>query len=110
MFATNFVVATIGILVIILAGINLRALGNGSMFAVSVMGHHANMRRFGLNALIYWMGTALVVVPAMFFFWELAGALLQTSGLELRLGAYAVSTICMASAIFNFYVFRVGPR
>lgn len=100
----------LGIFSIILAGLNLRSLGNSLIFSVSVLGKHADMRRMGLNAFVFWLGTVAVVGPAIAICWQLSSWLLDFGGLELRLAAYSVSTMLMIWGLFNFYVYKVGPR
>ncbi len=100
----------LGILAIVIAGLNLRSLGNSLIFSVSVMGKHANIRRMGLNSLIYWLGTVLVVSPAMVLCWQSSAALLSLGGFGYRLAAYGVSTLMVAWGLFNLYVYKVGPR
>jgi hypothetical protein len=107
---TDLGLIIIGVLGVILAGLNLRALGNGVIFSVSVMGRHADIRRLGLNSLIYWLGTCLVVVPVILLCWQLSYELLSLGGLELRLASYFVSTIFLIWGLFNLYVYKVGPR
>jgi hypothetical protein len=106
----SFILSVIGVLSVVLAGLNLRSLGNGVIFSVSVMGRHADMRKMGVNALIYWIGTSLVVAPAIFLCWSASSALLELSGVSLRLAAYGVSTLFMVWGLFNLYVYKVGPR
>lgn len=106
----ELVLSVLGVVCVLLAGINLRAIGNNLIFAVSVMGKHGDMRRLGLNSLIYWLGTLSILGPAIFAMWEFSSYLLSLSGYELRFAAYLVSTVFLIWAIFNFYVYKVGPR
>lgn len=99
-----------GITAIVLAGLNLRSLGNSLIFSVSVMGKHADMRRMGLNALVFWLGTTFVVGPALILCWQASSLLLGLGGVELRLAAYSISTLLLVWGLFNLYVYKVGPR
>lgn len=99
-----------GIAAIVLAGLNLRSLGNSLIFSVSVMGKHADMRRMGLNSLVFWLGTTLIVGPALILCWGISSLLLGLGGLELRLAAYGISTLLLVWGLFNLYVYKVGPR
>lgn len=99
-----------GISAIVLAGLNLRSLGNSLIFSVSVLGKHADIRRMGLNSLIFWLGTTLVVAPALVVCWEISSKLVSLGGLEFRLAAYSVSTLLIIWGLFNLYVYKVGPR
>jgi hypothetical protein len=107
---TDMVLILIGVIGVILAGLNLRALGNAVIFSVSVMGRHADMRQLGINSLLYWLGTCLVVFPAIIACWQLSYLLLSLGGLELRLASYFVSTVFLIWGLFNLYVYKVGPR
>lgn len=99
-----------GVLAILIAGVNLRSLGNSLMFSVSVMGKHADMRKMAVNALVFWLGTLLVVGPAMIACWQVSSLLLGLGGVGLRLAAYGVSTLLIIWGLFNLYVYKVGPR
>lgn len=106
----NTFLLAFGVLAIVLAGLNLRSLGNSLIFSVSVMGKHADMRRMGLNSLIFWLGTTLIVGPALVLCWEVSSALLGLGGVGYRLAAYSVSTLLIVWGLFNLYVYKVGPR
>ena len=99
-----------GILAIVLAGLNLRSLGNVLIFSVSVMGHHADMRKLLLNNIIFWIGTSLIVAPVLYFGWELSATLAAFNGVQLRLASYLFSSLFLAWGLFNLYVYKVGPR
>ena len=99
-----------GALCMVLAGLNLRSLGNSLVFSVSVLGKHANMRRLGINALVYWLGTIAVVGPVVILAWQLVGYLWTLQGGDIRLSAYGISSLFMAWGLFNLYVYKVGPR
>ncbi len=100
----------LGVLAVVLAGLNLRSLGNSLIFSVSVMGKHADMRRMALNCLVFWFGTTLVVGPALILCWQLLAALGDLGGVGFRLSAYSVSTLLIIWGLFNLYVYKVGPR
>ena len=100
----------LGVLLVFLAGLNLRSMGNALIFSVSVMGRHADMRRMLLNSIVFWLGTSLVVGPVLYVGWELSSAFAGLNGFELRLASYVFSTILLAWGLFNLYVYKVGPR
>lgn len=99
-----------GSLAVILAGLNLRSLGNSVIFSVSVMGHHSDLRKFLVNIIIFWLGTVVVVLPVLYIGWELSARLIGLNGTELRLASYVFSTLFMVWGLFNLYVYKVGPR
>lgn len=106
----NILFLLVGSLSIILAGLNLRSLGNSIIFSVSVMGHHADMRKLLINIILFWLGTILVVAPVLYVGWQISSALVSLSGNELRLASYIFSSIFIAWGLFNLYVYKVGPR
>jgi len=99
-----------GLIAIILAGLNLRSLGNGLIFSVSVMGQHADMRKLLINIILFWVGTIAVVAPVLVIGWQISSALVGLSGVELKLASYVFSSLLMAWGLFNLYVYKVGPR
>ncbi len=99
-----------GSITVILAGLNLRSLGNSVIFSVGVMGHHSDLRKLLANTIVFWVGTTLVVFPVLWIGWEISSAFLGMSGLSLRLASYLFSTLFMVWGLFNLYVYKVGPR
>lgn len=99
-----------GVVIVLAASVNLRSLGNSLMFSVSVMGRHADMRKMAINCLVFWLGTLLVVAPAIGVCWQTSSWLLGLGGVGLRLAAYGVSTLLIVWGLFNLYVYKVGPR
>ncbi len=106
----NGFLLSLGVLMVFLAGLNLRSMGNALIFSVSVMGHHADMRRLLLNNVIFWLGTSVVVAPILYVGWEASSALVGWNGLELRLASYVYSSVLLIWGLFNLYVYKVGPR
>ncbi|HRV76190.1 MAG: hypothetical protein H6799_00995 [Candidatus Nomurabacteria bacterium] len=107
---TDLFLLVLGVLAVVLAGVNLRSLGNSLIFSVSVLGKHADMRRMGINSLVFWLGTTLIVGPALVLCWQVSSALVSLGGLSYRLSAYSVSTLLIVWGLFNLYVYKVGPR
>ena len=107
---TDLFLLIFGVLAVVLAGLNLRSLGNSLIFSVSVMGRHADMRRMALNSLAFWLGTTVIVGPAIVLAWQTSAALVSLGGIEYRLAAYSISTLLIIWGLFNLYVYKVGPR
>ncbi len=106
----NILFLIVGSISIILAGLNLRSLGNSLIFSVSVMGRHADMRKLLINVILFWLGTIVVVAPILYLGWQTSSYLVDLSGSELKMASYVFSSLFMAWGLFNLYVYKVGPR
>ncbi|MDQ5914031.1 MAG: hypothetical protein QG623_650 [Patescibacteria group bacterium] len=106
----NILFLAIGSISIVLAGLNLRSLGNSVIFSVSVMGHHSDLRKLLANIVVFWLGTIFIVAPVLYSGWEASSYLVNLSGTELKLAAYVFSSFSMVWGLFNLYVYKVGPR
>jgi hypothetical protein len=106
----NGFLLSLGFLLVFLAGLNLRSMGNALIFSVSVMGRHADLRRLLLNSVVFWLGTSVVVAPVLYVGWEVCSFLMGLNGFELRLAAYVTSSVLLVWGLFNLYVYKVGPR
>ena len=94
-----------------LASLNLRTFGGSVIFSVAVLGKHSKIKKLGADGLFYWLGTVLVMAPFMLIL-SLGFGLMNEfmSDGWFRMMQYVVSSLALTWAIFNFYVFKVGPR
>ena len=84
-----------------LGGLNPRALSDGIVFSVGVLGGHASIRKMSLNALAYLLGILLIIVPVVVGVGVVVRGVIELSGRGYILAALIISMVSMVSSVVN---------